>query len=203
MFRCRLLGKFALNSQLVRPAEDLGMDGISYEASPLRVREDLVVAHQRAWQRLAAPGTWWKGRRRVAIAAEARNAAICRYCRDSKGSLSPYMTRGTHERTGNLPESIIEIIHQIATDPGRLTRAWFDRAVSGGISDGDQHSHIDLPLILAGGGAGQLRGGRHVRYPSDTPMANLLLAMLNKAGAAQPEHFGDSTGRLNLEPLTV
>ena len=73
----------------------------------------------------------------------------------------------------------------------------------GGISDGDQHSHIDLPLILAGGGAGQLRGGRHVRYPSDTPMANLLLAMLNKAGVAQPEHFGDSTGRLNLEPLTV
>ena len=73
----------------------------------------------------------------------------------------------------------------------------------GGISDGDQHSHIDLPLILAGGGAGQLKGGRHVRYPTDTPMTNLLLAMLNKAGVVEPEELGDSTGRLPLEPLTV
>ena len=73
----------------------------------------------------------------------------------------------------------------------------------GGISDGDQHSHIDLPLILAGGGAGQLKGGRHVRYPSDTPMTNLLLAMLDKAGVLDPEQLGDSTGRLPLEPLTV
>jgi len=73
----------------------------------------------------------------------------------------------------------------------------------GGISDGDQHSHIDLPLVLAGGGAGQLQGGRHVRYPTDTPMTNLLVAMLDKAGVAPAEQFGDSTGRLDLEPLNV
>ena len=112
------------------------MVGISYEASSLRVREDLVVAHQRAWRRIAAPGTWWNGRSRVAIAAEPRNAAICRRCRDSKAALSPNMTRVTHDSAENLPESIIEIIHQIATDPGRLTRAWIDRALSGGLSDG-------------------------------------------------------------------
>ena len=70
----------------------------------------------------------------------------------------------------------------------------------GGISDGDQHSHIDLPLVLAGGGAGQLRGDRHLRYPTDTPMTNLLLALLDKAGV-HAEQFGDSTGHLNLEPL--
>ncbi|HIE93158.1 MAG TPA: DUF1552 domain-containing protein [Acidobacteria bacterium] len=73
----------------------------------------------------------------------------------------------------------------------------------GGISDGDQHSHIDLPLVLAGGSAGQLQGGRHVRYPTDTPMTNLLVAMLDKAGVAPAEQFGDSTGRLDLEPLNV
>ncbi|MDA1094357.1 MAG: DUF1552 domain-containing protein [Acidobacteria bacterium] len=73
----------------------------------------------------------------------------------------------------------------------------------GGISDGDQHSHIDLPLILAGGGGGQLKGGRHVRYPTDTPMTNLLVAMLDKAGVAPAEQFGDSTGRLDLQPLNV
>ena len=72
----------------------------------------------------------------------------------------------------------------------------------GGISDGDQHSHIDLPLVLAGGGAGQLQGGRHVRYPTDTPMTNLLLAMLDKVGV-HADQFGDSTGHLSLEPLNV
>ena len=73
----------------------------------------------------------------------------------------------------------------------------------GGISDGDQHSHIDLPLVLAGGGGGQLQGGRHVRYPTDTPMANLLVSMLDKAGVAPAEQFGDSTGQLDLQPLNL
>ena len=71
----------------------------------------------------------------------------------------------------------------------------------GGISDGDQHSHIDLPLVLAGGGAGQLDGGRHIRYPTDTPMTNLLLAMLDKVGV-RTELLGDSTGVATLEPLS-
>ena len=71
----------------------------------------------------------------------------------------------------------------------------------GGISDGDQHSHIDLPLVLAGGGAGQLKGGRHLRYPTDTPMTNLLLSMIDKVGVRADE-FGDSTGHLNLQPLS-
>ena len=70
----------------------------------------------------------------------------------------------------------------------------------GGISDGDQHSHMDLPLILAGGGAGQLQGGRHLKFKDETPMANLLLAILGKAGVRVDE-LGDSTGELSLEPL--
>lgn len=73
----------------------------------------------------------------MAIAAETRNAAFCKYCRDSKAALSPYAIEGTHERAGNLPESVIEIIHQIATDPGRLTRAWFDRMINGGLGYGE------------------------------------------------------------------
>ena len=71
----------------------------------------------------------------------------------------------------------------------------------GGISDGDQHSHIDLPLILAGGGAGRLKGGRHLTYETDTPMANLLLSLLDKVGV-HSEEMGDSTGHLPLEPLS-
>ena len=71
----------------------------------------------------------------------------------------------------------------------------------GGLSNSDQHSHIDLPLVLVGGGAGQLKGGRHLRFPKDTPMNNLHLSLLEKVGVAV-EKFGDGTGAMNLEPLT-
>jgi len=70
----------------------------------------------------------------------------------------------------------------------------------GGLSNSDQHSHIDLPLVLVGGGAGTLKGGRHLRFPKDTPMNNLHMAMLEKIGVPV-DQFGDATGRLTLEPL--
>ena len=70
----------------------------------------------------------------------------------------------------------------------------------GDISDADQHSHIDLPLVLVGG-AGGLKGGRILRHPVDTPMNNLLLAMLDRVGV-QVDRFGDATGRMSLEPLS-
>ena len=63
------------------------------------------------------------------------------------------------------------------------------------ISDGNAHTHHDLPLVLVGGAAGQIKGGRHIRYPKETPMNNLLLTMLDKAGV-RAEHLGDSTGEV-------
>ena len=69
-----------------------------------------------------------------------------------------------------------------------------------GLSNSDQHSHIDLPLVVVGGGAGRLRGGRHLRFPKDTPMNNLHLALLEKVGV-EVERFGDATGTIDLEPL--
>jgi hypothetical protein len=66
------------------------------------------------------------------------------------------------------------------------------------ICDGNAHTHHDLPLVLVGGAAGQLKGGRHLRYPKETPMNNLLLTMLDKAKVPVPEKLGDSTGELKL-----
>ena len=66
-----------------------------------------------------------------------------------------------------------------------------------GISDGNSHSTKDLPVVLVGGGAGQLKGGRHIRYPKDTPMTNLHLTLLDKLGIPL-ENLGDSTGKLKL-----
>jgi hypothetical protein len=59
------------------------------------------------------------------------------------------------------------------------------------IADGNSHSHADLPLLMASGG----KGGRYLTYPRGTPMTNLLLTMLDKAGV-HPEKIGDSNGRL-------
>jgi hypothetical protein len=65
------------------------------------------------------------------------------------------------------------------------------------LSDGNQHNFSPLPIVLAGGASGKLQGGRHVQFPKDTHMSNLLLALLDKLGARQ-DTFGDSTGMLTV-----
>jgi hypothetical protein len=64
-----------------------------------------------------------------------------------------------------------------------------------GISDGNRHRHDDLPIVLAGRGGGTIETGRHVRIERETPLNNLFLSMLDRAGASVDE-LGDSTGRL-------
>jgi hypothetical protein len=66
-----------------------------------------------------------------------------------------------------------------------------------GLSDGNQHNHTDLPVILAGGASGRLKGGRHIRNAKNTAMANLLVAVLDKL-EVPTDKFGDSTGEVSL-----
>ena len=63
----------------------------------------------------------------------------------------------------------------------------------GGISNSDRHTHGPLPTLLVGGGAGTLKGGRHLIYPEHTPLTNLQLSLLDKLGV-RTEKLGDSTG---------
>jgi hypothetical protein len=65
------------------------------------------------------------------------------------------------------------------------------------MSDANQHNHGPLPIVLAGGASGRLKGGRHLRNPKDTTMSNLLLAILGKLNI-EVDHFGDSTGALAI-----
>lgn len=66
------------------------------------------------------------------------------------------------------------------------------------MSDGNEHLLQNLPVALVGGGTGELQGGRHLRYPEDTPISNLYLAIMDKLGVPA-DSFGDSTGRLDLD----
>ncbi len=65
------------------------------------------------------------------------------------------------------------------------------------IRDGNKHDIDDLPLLLAGGGAGTIRSGRRLISPKKTPMCNLHLALLQRMGVKK-DNFGDSTGVLQL-----
>jgi hypothetical protein len=61
------------------------------------------------------------------------------------------------------------------------------------MSDSNAHTHDDLPLSVVGGGAGSLNGGQHVREPEGTPISNLVLTLLQRAGV-EIDSLGDSTG---------
>jgi len=66
----------------------------------------------------------------------------------------------------------------------------------GAMSNSNIHNHAPLPILIAGGASGRMKGGRHLKYPENTPMANLLMTILDKAGIPQ-ESVGDSTGFLS------
>ena len=110
------------------------MSGIDYEG-PYRVRETLVEAHRLAWRRIAEPGAWLDGGRRVAAAAEVRAARDCALCRERKDALSPFSVAGSHEATDRLSAAEVELIHRLTTDPGRLGRTWTEGILAAGVSE--------------------------------------------------------------------
>jgi hypothetical protein len=71
-----------------------------------------------------------------------------------------------------------------------------------GISNSTKHSGDDLPLLLLGGGAGRLKGGRHLKYPGKPTMANLLVTLMDKMDVPV-ERLGGSTGKLPLDSVSV
>ena len=100
------------------------MSEIEVAGEKLPIRESLLREIEVAWERLAGPGTWWSGAQRLAIAAEARQAAGCGLCQARKASLSPYTVAGEHDALGELFPAAVEAIHRLATDAGRITEKW-------------------------------------------------------------------------------
>src|SRR5437773_1744364 len=71
----------------------------------------------------------------------------------------------------------------------------------GGISNSTRHSGENLPLLVVGGGAGKLKGGRHLKYADKPTMANLLVTLMDKLDVPV-DRIGGSTGKLPLETLS-
>lgn len=121
------------------------MNELDYSAAGVAVREDIRSAHRELWSRLRAPGTWWTGAARVAIAAESREAVGCTLCRERKAALSAGAVQGQHATAGRLPASVVDVIHRIRIDAGRLDRTWFDAVLAAGLA---QPAYVELVGIV-------------------------------------------------------
>lgn len=126
------------------------MAAIDYSAAGVPVRDDLQKAHAALWEHLRKPGSWWTGAERIAIANESRHALVCALCVERKGALSPSAVEGIHDTQTDLPANVIDVIHRIRTDPGRLSRRWFDDALASGLDDGAYVEAVGVVTLLAG-----------------------------------------------------
>ena len=117
-----------------------------YASAPIAIRDDLAAAHTRAWRRIGRPGTWWDGAQRVAIAAETRQAPSCPLCLRREEAPSPAAIEGKHDSLGALPEIVVELVHRVRTDPGRLSEPWFRGVIAAGLSD---EQYVETVSVVA------------------------------------------------------
>lgn len=121
------------------------MNRLSFDAAPVPVREDVAEALPYVWSRIGQPGTWLDAEQRVAVAAETRHAKGCALCAERKAALSPYAVDGTHDHLGALPDTWVDVIHRIVSDPGRLMEQWFREATASGIK---VEEYVELVGVL-------------------------------------------------------
>lgn len=108
-----------------------------YQSQSLPVREATDACHQKAFDEFLEAGTWFTGSQRMAILDEIRHAGNCQLCKDRKAALSPYSLQaneGRHSSLGVLSDVIVEVIHRILSDSGRLTLRWFQSVMDSELS---------------------------------------------------------------------
>jgi hypothetical protein len=115
------------------------------EGSALPVSEALIEQLDVEWQRFARPGTWWTGAERLAIVEAARAARSCALCTERKAALSPTAVSGSHDGESSLPEVVVDAVHRITTDPGRLSSSWYESVIRSGVTP---EQHVELTGML-------------------------------------------------------
>ena len=118
----------------------------SDDATAMTVRSDRVAAHQRARAWLARSGAWLDASQRLAVAAEVRQVRGCQLCAARKAAVSPFAIDGVHDGCGPLPATWTDIVHRIVSDPGRLTRGWYERTVAHAITD---REYVEVAGVIA------------------------------------------------------
>ena len=145
---------------------------IDYRSTGIAVREEIVASQRRAWESLAAPGTWWMGAERIAIAREVRGARGCAFCAERKAALSPYAVHGAHATATDLAPAVVDAVHRVTTDPGRLTRRFADDAIAAGVFDAQLVEGIGIVcLVMLVDGFARAIGAESPALPEPLPGA--------------------------------
>lgn len=126
------------------------MTELDYSAAPVAVRDDLRETHAFLWEHVRSPGCWWTGAERVAMVRAARRASECRLCCTRKAALSPNAVQGAHDSEEALPQDAVEVVHRVRSDPGRLSRDWFEQRIAGGVTDAAYVEIIGVVALSAG-----------------------------------------------------
>ncbi len=121
------------------------MTTFDFSGLDFAVRSDIPEAYGTYWDTLAAPGNWWTGAERVAIAHASREALDCPFCVQRKQSLSPYTLSGKHQNSGPLSERVVDAVHRIITDQSRITQALVDDNAANGLS---KEAYVELVGIV-------------------------------------------------------
>ncbi len=117
-----------------------------YDRQALPVREEVISGHTAGISGFSGPGTWYSGEERIAVLAETRAARHCGLCTARKTALSPYTLQGEHDSVTGLPEPVLEVVHRITTDSGRLTEKWFHSIMGAGLSEPE---YIEIVSLVA------------------------------------------------------
>lgn len=110
------------------------------------VRPSMVEGYSAAWSQMAESGPFWTGNDRMAIIAEARQSLKCDLCLRRKQALSPNAISGRHDVLTDLPPHVVEVVHRIRSDPGRLTKKVLTDALAAGMTP---YPYVELVGIVA------------------------------------------------------
>ena len=117
-----------------------------YREAAFPIADRIRACHLRDWERLRAPGAWWTGAERVAIARQTRLAEDCALCRERAATLSPASVAGECSPDLLLPQAAVDAIHKLITDKSRLSEQWYRQVVSAeGMSE---ERYIELLGVL-------------------------------------------------------
>jgi len=176
------------------------MNELDSSTAEVSVRDDLREAHAFLWEHIRSPGCWWSGAERVAMVRAARAAADCRLCRERLAALSPNSVQGVHDGDGALPENVFEVVHRVRSDPGRLSRDWYERRLAEGLSDAAYVEIIGVVALSAGvdyfaralgvprRALPEPKGGEPSRYrPAGAVGGTAWVPMVEPEGAVGPE----------------
>lgn len=119
-----------------------------YSHSLYPIPEYKAAAHRGAWAYMAAPGSWWTGRERVAIAEASRAAFECPLCTERKAALSPNAVTGIHPGSSILSDKVVDAVHRITTDSARLTGSWVENLIDETFTYGHYVEMVSLIVNL-------------------------------------------------------